>query len=74
MQILKGLDRVLLRFCYRETNSVADFMAKLGAKMQPDEEKFFRKCVKPVLNTLLVMICRLYLVDGCLRPAMMYLF
>lgn len=41
MQIIKGMEKMRLRFCNREINSVADFLAKLGSNMQTEEEFFF---------------------------------
>lgn len=39
--LLKGMEKVLLRFSYRETNSVADFLAKMGSNLRAEEERVF---------------------------------
>lgn len=51
---------MLLRFCYRETNSVADFLAKWGSRLQSEEEKSFDKteqCFGKILYKDLADIC-----------------
>lgn len=40
-EILRNMDQVQIRFCYRELNKVADYMAKMGSKLQPNEAKLF---------------------------------
>lgn len=40
-RIIQGMGKVHLRFCYRETNAAADFLAQHGTNMQPGEEEVF---------------------------------
>lgn len=50
----------MLKFGYRETNSIADVLAKMGSKMQVGEEKYFENldaCFENIIKADMLNVC-----------------